>query len=143
MEITLEGGDELKAKLNAVQDTIKDSSEVSFIATAAFAIQRQAQLNATGRPGPMVQSGRLRPSITTEIKSNGRAQVGTDVFYAPFVEFGHRQTPGQYVPPLHKRLVASFAPAYPFMEPSIDQCADELEGVYATFLHDIEVEFEK
>lgn len=141
MEIELTGFEELKAKLSAVTDKIQAPDD-GIIARAAYAIERQAKLNATGRPGPNVQTGRLRGSITTEIESYERATVGTDVFYAPFVEYGHSQHPGQFVPPLGKRLVASFAPAYPFMSPAIDQCKNELDGIFVTFTHEIETEFE-
>lgn len=36
--------------------------------------------------------------------------------YAPFVQFGHRQTSGRYVKAIGKRLVRSFVPANPFLE---------------------------
>ena len=139
--IELQGGDELTEKLGAVTAKIKDASTVSLIARAAYAVQRQAQLNATGRPGPNVQTGRLRASIATEILNWDRARVGTDVFYAPFVEFGHIQHPGQFVPPLGLRLVKDFCPAYPFLYPSIEQCNEELQGICVTFGNELKSEF--
>jgi HK97 gp10 family phage protein len=139
-DIELQGGDVLQNKLDKVVENITNP-ELSVVARAAFAIERQAKENATGRPGPRVQTGRLRASITTQIESYDRAQVGTNVFYAPFVEFGHSQHIGQYVPPLHKRLVSPFAPAYPFMSPAITQCASELEGIYVTFLNGLKEVF--
>ena len=57
------------------------------------------------RATPVI-TGRLRNSITHEI-SPERASVGTNVQYARFVEFGHRQQPGRYVPQIGKRLVKS------------------------------------
>jgi HK97 gp10 family phage protein len=143
LSIEMQGAEELEAKLDAIGEKIKDSSVDSLIARAALAIERQAKINATGRPGPNVQTGRLRSSITTDIESYERARVGTDVFYAPFVEFGHKQHPGQYVPPLGLRLVNDFCPAYPFLYPAVDQCKDELEGVFVTFSNEIEGIFGK
>ena len=36
--------------------------------------------------------------------------VENTVSYAPYVEFGHRQTPGRYVPTIGKRLKSGFVP---------------------------------
>ncbi len=145
LEVELQGSEELKLKLDAIKDKIQDDSEVSLIARAAYAIQRQAQLNATGRPGPRVGLGGLYSSITAEIESYERARVGTNLVphYAPDVEFGHKQRPGRFVPALGKRLVADFVPAYPFLYPAVEQCKDELEGITVTFSHEIETEFGK
>ena len=74
---------------------------------------------------------------------NFTARVGTNVFYAPFVEFGHKQHPGQFVPPLKKRLVASFAPAYPFLGPTIEQTKGQIEGVMVSFGNEVGAEWGK
>ncbi len=140
IEFTIEGLEQLKKNTDAVVSHIQDGT---LISRAAYAVERQAKINATGRPGPNVQTGRLRSSIATEIISKEEARVGTNVFYAPFVELGHRQHPGQFVPPLRRRLVASFAPAYPFMRPALNQCKAELEGLCVTFSHELEAEWSK
>lgn len=69
-------------------------------------VQNAAKKNASGRPGPNVQTGRLRSSITEELSQDGDElveRIGTDVEYAPHVEFG-----------------TSRAPAYPFLRPAAD-----------------------
>lgn len=38
-------------------------------------------------------------------------EVSNDVQYASYVEFGHRQTPGRYVPAIGKKLKKSWVPA--------------------------------
>ncbi len=45
-------------------------------------------------------------------KSGNEYQITIEnpVEYAPYVEYGHRQTPGRYVPALGKRLTRSFVP---------------------------------
>lgn len=51
----------------------------------------QAKRNASGRPGPNVDTGRLRSSITGEVRRSGAelvGVVGTNVQYAPVLEFG-------------------------------------------------------
>ncbi len=54
-------------------------------------VQNQAKLNASGRPGPRVDTGRLRASITYRVASSPGGiigEVGTAVEYARFVEYG-------------------------------------------------------
>lgn len=51
----------------------------------------QAKVNASGRPGPNVDTGRLRSSIHWRLVSGPEglfAEVGTTVGYARYVEFG-------------------------------------------------------
>ncbi len=125
----------------------------NVVAKAALVIERQIKQNATGRPGPNVQTGRLRASITTEMLGDLKAQVGTSVFYASFVEFGHKQEVGRFVPiygmrrigrgefagrynvsgGLGLRLVNPTAPAYPFFFEALDQCKDKLTNVVVDY----------
>jgi hypothetical protein len=51
-----------------------------------------------------VVTGRLRSSIYSNITPE-RASVGTNVQYAAYVEYGHKQQPGRYVAAIGKRLV--------------------------------------
>ncbi len=44
------------------------------------------------------------------------AKWGPTVRYAPFVEFGHKQEVGRYVPAIKRRLVQPFVKRNPFME---------------------------
>lgn len=71
-----------------------------------IAVQRAAKKNASGRPGPNVQTGRLRSSITEELGHDSEGlveRIGTDVDYALHVEMG-----------------TSRAPAYPYLRPALD-----------------------
>ena len=135
LSIEIQGLKEVQRNAEKVAREISHSG--NLVAKAALVVERQAKINATGRPGPKVKTGRLRASITIAIRSPVEATVGTNVFYAPFVEFGHSQTPGQFVPPLKKRLVASFAPAYPFMSPVPEQVKGQLDGVMVSFGNDL------
>ena len=68
-------------------------------------VVNQAKLNASGRPGPMVRTGRLRSSMTYTIGSESVyivAIVGTNVYYGKYLEFGTRRMP-----------------PYPFLGPAI------------------------
>lgn len=72
----------------------------------AIRVESSAKLHATGRPGPNVRTGRLRGSITWRLgedPTSPYADVGTAVYYAPFVELG-----------------TSRAPAYPFLVPALE-----------------------
>lgn len=75
------------------------------LARRAIRVESQAKVNASGRPGPKVRSGRLRSSITWAIVTQGDqiyARVGSAVFYAGYVERG-----------------TSRAPAYPYLLPAL------------------------
>lgn len=72
----------------------------------AIRVEGSAKQHATGRPGPNVITGRLRGSITWRLGVDPLgvyADVGTAVFYAPFVELG-----------------TSRAPAYPYLRPALE-----------------------
>jgi len=79
-----------------------------------------------------VDTGRLRGSITHAYNDDGQQVtllVGTDVYYAPYVELGHHQQPGRYVPAIGKRLVRSWVPGKPFIRPSFENHRDEIEAI--------------
>lgn len=62
------------------------------LARAATKVETAAKQFASGQGGgPQVRTGRLRSSISWQIGLDGLgifAAVGTNVYYAPFVEFG-------------------------------------------------------
>ena len=77
-----------------------------------------------------VQTGNLKGSMTSEVSQEEKAvYVGTAVEYAPFVEFGHHQEVGRYVPAIGKRLVREFVPAKPFLKPAIENHLDEYKHI--------------
>jgi hypothetical protein len=58
----------------------------------AIQVESATKINASGRPGPNVITGRLRASITWRPGEDSLGQyrdVGSGVHYAPFVELGH------------------------------------------------------
>ncbi|MGQ5708824.1 HK97 gp10 family phage protein [Lactobacillus sp. PSON] len=80
-----------------------------------------------------VDSGGLRRAWTAEGPSyGGRAwtiKLINNMEYASFVEEGHRQTPGRYVPAIGKRLVASWVPGQFFMKKSMSQIEAQLPNL--------------
>ena len=141
MEVTLEVKGLEKIQRNAENIAKAIAKSGRLVARAVMVLERQIKINATGRPGPRVQTGRLRASIVPEVISPVLARIGTNVYYAPFVEFGHMQHVGQFVPPLKKRLVASRAPAYPFFQPAIGQTKDKIHGVLVEFGNELGTEW--
>lgn len=79
-----------------------------------------------------VDTGRLRDSITHAYNDDGHQVtllVGTNVYYAPYVELGHHQQPGRFVPKIKKRLVRSWVPGKPFLRPAFENHTQEIERV--------------
>lgn len=75
-------------------------------------------------------TGNLKNSMTSEVDMGEKAvYIGTAVEYAPYVEFGHHQEVGRYVPAIGKRLVREFVPAQPFLKPAIENHMDEYKHI--------------
>lgn len=94
------------------------------LARRAIAVESAAKINASGRPGPNVITGRLRSSITWafgEDELGIYADIGTNVVYAPFVELGHPNT-AHFYPGRDGQIhfVSNRpTPAYRFLEPAL------------------------
>lgn len=76
-----------------------------------------------------VDTGNLRDSITHAYSDEGKTVtllVGTNVYYAPYVELGHHQQPGRFVPKIKKRLVRSWVPGKPFLRPAFENHINEI-----------------
>ena len=80
-----------------------------------------------------VDTGNLRDSITHAYSDESDHTVvllvGTNVYYAPYVELGHRQQPGRFVPKIKKRLVKSWVNGKPFLRPAFENHTAEIEKI--------------
>ena len=66
-------------------------------------VERQAKINVSQSTGhPQVQTGRLRSSITHNV-SPGEVEIGSNVVYSKYLEFG-----------------TSHNPPYPFLFPAVE-----------------------
>ena len=74
--------------------------------------------------------GTLRNSITHERKGDDTELIGSDVEYAPYVEFGHHQEVGRYVPAIGKRLVRPYVPGKPYLAPALENHVTEYKEVF-------------
>lgn len=84
-----------------------------------------------------VDTGNLRNSITHQMEGDRTVVIGTPVEYAPYVELGHHQQPGRYVPAIGKRLVKDYVPPKPFLVPALEEHIDEYKNVILTELNSI------
>ena len=76
-----------------------------------------------------VDTGRLRNSIEHHAENETTMVVETDVEYAVWVETGHTQQPGRFVPAIGKRLVNDYVPPQPFIKPSGEQLVQTFKQV--------------
>lgn len=77
-----------------------------------------------------VNTGNLRNSITHDSDmSDQSAVIGTNVEYGKYVELGHRQDPGRYVPAIGKRLVADYVAPQPFLRPAVEDHKSEYKNI--------------
>ena len=92
-----------KQKRQTFESVIK-----SAVRTSGLQTEKQAKINCS------VKTGNLRRSILSIEERKNKvytARVGPDIVVAPYalyVEMGHAQQPGRYVPAIGKRLVASW-----------------------------------
>ena len=78
-----------------------------------------------------VDTGNLRNSITHTVDGAGqKTYIGTNVEYAPYVELGHSQESGRYVPKLGKRLVASWVNGKPYLRPGVERASQSFHDIF-------------
>jgi hypothetical protein len=101
--ITITNLSDVLAGFQATEDKIELAVQYA-ISMTGLAVERQAKVNASGRPGPNVQTGNLRRSITTSAVNKGfdgmySVEVSATMVYARAVELGHpRWKPGVKYP---------------------------------------------
>ena len=81
-----------------------------------------------------VRTNRLRGSIKHVRVDKNTEAVGTNVEYAPYVELGHHQEPGRYVPAIKKRLKASWVAPKPYLRPAVENHKEQYKKVIANEL---------
>ena len=108
---------------------------------AALREQKEAALEAIGLQAEgyakllaQVATSNLKNSITHALENENTVCIGTDVVYAKYVEFGHHQTPGRYVPAIGKRLVKDYVAPQPFLKPAVENHVAEYKAIAETYL---------
>lgn len=97
--------------------------------------ENYAKINLTRNKS--VQTGTLRGSVTHKPADDTTMAVGTNVEYAPYVELGHHQQPGRYVPKLGKRLKKSWVAPKPYLRPAVENHIEEYTRIIKKELSDI------
>lgn len=67
------------------------SGTAMYLSRVGARVESQAKQNASGRPGPRVDTGNLRSSITHALGDDAFGpfvDIGTNVFYGLFLELG-------------------------------------------------------
>lgn len=64
--------------------------------------------------------------------------LGTNVYYAPYVELGHAQEVGRYVPAIGKRLKQPFVAGKEFLRPAMENHTTEYHQIIIDELNKIE-----
>lgn len=107
IQITVRGTNAVKNKFKQMATNYPNIIRAT-VRASALQVEKQAKANCP------VKTGNLRRSIMSEESQKGNryiARIGPDIKtakYAEWVEKGHTQQPGRYVPAIGKRLVASW-----------------------------------
>jgi len=129
ISLNITGISELANQLNLRGQAVEEAKNAAVDKVAQL-LQQYVQTNiGGGHPEyPNNMTSTMRQSIMWEHVSDGKARVWTDLDYAYWVEFGHAQEPGRFVPAIQARLVQPSVPAYPFFRPAVTQIFDSGEA---------------
>jgi len=115
--IRVEGHKELAAKTRHMSEAAKAQTE-NIVASVALKMMNQVRQNASGRPGPEIQSGAYKNSIMMTKESSLAYRVFTTSPYANRLEFGFSG-----VDALGRKYNQ---PAFPHWQPAVDALSAEL-----------------
>ena len=111
---------------NEVKKSVKNVGET---------YKRNAKANTPVKTGDLRRSWELKgpffsgTDISVELRNSKN--------YASFVENGHRQTPGRYVPAIGKRLKASWVPGQHFLQKATKQTSNQIQQLITPVMDDI------
>ena len=74
---------------------------------------------------PWKETGQIASSVGHEV-SGDTVTIGTNLKIGKYLELGHIQHPGQFVPAIGKRLVASDVPPYPWLFPAVESNREKI-----------------
>lgn len=81
------------------------------------------------------KTSRLKNSITHVQEDEKTEVVGSNVKYSVFVELGHHQQVGRYVPAIGKRLVNDWVEPHAFLRPAVENHTDEYKFIVQSELN--------
>lgn len=97
--------------------------------------KRNAEANTPVKTGDLRRSWQLIGPIFSGADIS--IELRNSKNYASFVENGHRQTPGRYVPAIGKRLKASWVPGQHFLQKATKQTSNQIPQLITPVMDDI------
>jgi HK97 gp10 family phage protein len=143
MEVKIQGLDNLLKKLDQLGGSIPRSTQKALLKSSAV-------FEAGAKAHCPVGTGELRDSIHTEVKDEKTVAVGTNVNYAPYVEYGTGPKGDPSVPHTTKKFwrykdeegnwhTSHGQPPQPFMRPAFAEGKDQvMEAVKESVQEDVE-----
>lgn len=116
-------GDQLKTE---VKKSVKNVGET---------YKRNAQANTPVKTGDLRRSWQLKGPFFSGLDIS--IELRNSKNYASFVENGHRQKVGQYVPVIGKRLKASWVPGQHFLQKATDQTSSQMPQLLTPIVWDM------
>ena len=111
---------------NEVKKSVKNVGET---------YKRNAEANTPVKTGDLRRSCQLNGPIFSGADISIELRNGKN--YASFVENGHRQTPGRYVPAIGKRLKASWVPGQHFLQKATKQNSNQIPQLITPVMDNI------
>lgn len=111
---------------NEVKKSVKNVGET---------YKRNAEANTPVKTGDLRRSWQLIGPIFSGADIS--IELRNSKNYASFVENGHRQTPGRYVPAIGKRLKASWVPGQHFLQKATKQTSNQIPQLITPVMDDI------
>ena len=116
-------GGELK---NEVKKSVKNVGET---------YKRNAETRTPVKTGDLRRSWELKGPFFSGTDISVELRNGKN--YASFVENGHRQTPGRYVPTIGKRLKVSWVPGQHFLQKATSETDKQIPQLITPVMDDI------
>lgn len=104
MSLRIDGLSGLIKKLEQIEKRVPGAANIFLMQQAELLLTKVRLKTPIGK----VNGGTLRGNWFRTDPEGGRISVANNTEYAAHVEYGHRQTPGRFVPALGKRLVKDF-----------------------------------
>ena len=111
---------------NEVKKSVKNVGET---------YKRNAEANTPVKTGDLRRSWQLNGPIFSGADIS--IELRNSKNYASFVENGHRQTPGRYVPAIGKKLKVSWVPGQHFLQKATKQTSNQIPQLITPVMDNI------
>ena len=132
---TIDNIEELESVLNGIQELLV-TGVTEIMTDSADDIVNNTK-KRTNRITGKLQDSWQHEEVKVNKKGNFSVEIGSDCEYAKFVEEGHRQEVGRYVPAIGKKLKAPFVKGKHMLGDSITQEEDNLQKNIDELLKDV------